>query len=117
MDLRADGELAIFFGSDVLRGGSYELAEGRIIYSVEDLPLELRRLLEGRAKPLRRESVEIPEGFSEFVGAEELLAEAIAGMSTQDIAALSTTQGNAFTLAQQAAFSADQLNAMLLLLV
>ena len=76
MDLRADGQLATFYGDNPEMGRSYDRAEGGI-YHLDALPVQLQRLLVERRKQPVVPAVEVPEGFSDFAESNELLREAV----------------------------------------
>ena len=77
MDLRADGQLATFYGTNRLRGGSYEKVKGGTIYRHEDLPVDLQRLLVDRKKSKAKAPAELPDNFEDFADADVLLREAV----------------------------------------
>lgn len=76
MDLRADGQLATFYGTNPLVGGAYVKGEKGVV-RYEELPVELQRLCVERKKQPHRQAFELPEGFSDFAGGDLLLREAL----------------------------------------
>lgn len=76
MDLRADGQLATVYGTNRLSGGSYQRVTRGPVHHVEDLPVELRRLVVARQKAAHRPTVTLPEGFSDFAPTNVLVMEA-----------------------------------------
>lgn len=77
MDLLADGRLATFYGKDHIRGSSYEKAEGRKRYLVEELPQELQQLLRDRRQKERKAPAELPHDFTDFATDDVLLRDAL----------------------------------------
>lgn len=74
MDVRADGQLATFFGNR--DGRSYTRTEDNNAVEFDDLPKHLRDFLTGRSAKSST-PVDLPEGFREFIDQEQLLHEAI----------------------------------------
>lgn len=78
MDLRADGQLATFYGNRSLKGGSYEKISGAPMYRFEDLPVQLQRLLRDWEKQDRQAPADVPAEFEDFESDDVLLNEAVA---------------------------------------
>lgn len=77
MDLRADGQLATFYGTNPLVDGSYKKVDKGRVVAYDELPVELQRLCAERKKQPHRQAVDVPEGFSDFTGKDVLLREAL----------------------------------------
>ncbi len=77
MEVLGEAHLATFYGKNEV--GEYRKARGAKVYSMHELPEEVRKLIaDQRIEERELRPVELPPGFTDFAGKGQLLSEALA---------------------------------------